>query len=78
MEDVVDLTTIADCIMLLSRVEKIEKTDQSYVLKAALESDDWGLLVKDQHRKNVKNQTRNSSYNPVCRSGLLVFFPVAQ
>ena len=49
-----DLTTIVDCIMLLSRVEKIECEDQSYVLKAALKSDEQGLLVKDQHRKSKK------------------------
>ena len=40
--------------MLLSRVEKIECEDQSYVLKAALKSDEQGLLVKDQHRKSKK------------------------
>ena len=78
MEDVVDLTTIAHCIMLLSRVEKIEWEDHSYVSKAALESEDWGATSERSTQKNVKNQTRNSSYNPVCRSGLLVFFPVAQ
>ena len=49
-----DSTTIVDCIMLLSRVEKIECEDQSYVLKAALKSDEQGLLVKDQHRKSKK------------------------